>query len=172
MIIQTAHECSSLSTSQYYCVPCSIFRGVVSIRILAFCTYRVALFRYHKYSWHMEIIARNKQNMNSNYNPPKKYKVPSEVINGAITPISKGGRTPVTHVFSAVYKASNSIYNDCWGPPFTNDNQKIVLTMTTFCQRSGQIIIFHLDFPEIAGVPFPFQNATFWGVNRSCELAS
>ena len=28
----------------------------------------------------------------------------------------------------------------------------------------------NLDFPEIAGVPFPFQNATFWGP-RSCEAA-
>ena len=25
----------------------------------------------------------------------------------------------------------------------------------------------YIDFPEIAGVPFPFQNATFWGVNGS-----
>ena len=31
--------------------------------------------------------------------------------------------------------------------------------------------ITNLDFPEIAGVPFPFLTATFCGVFRSCEVA-
>ena len=40
--------------------------------------------------------------------------------------------------------------------------------------ESGEMIIFHLslDFPEIAGVPFPFPKATFLEVNRLCEVAS
>ncbi len=30
----------------------------------------------------------------------------------------------------------------------------------------------NLDFPEIAGVPFPFQNATLLGPREPCEVAS
>ena len=56
--------------------------------------------------------------------------------------------------------------------------------------NSGQKYFTNLDFPEIFGVPFPFQNATFYGEveiyrgpislpkrypfmgNRSCDVAS
>ena len=42
---------------------------------------------------------------------------PLLVINGIITPISRV-ITPVTHLFSAIYRAeNNSTYNDRRGPP-------------------------------------------------------
>ena len=45
------------------------------------------------------------------------------------------------------------------------DDELALRRVETSFMLSGQMVIFHLhlDFCEIAKVPFPFQNATFWG---------